>query len=219
MNYSKIVDVNDPKGKNEKSLLLEVFIPNDFGGYTLHAGQSLDMKTGLKINIPKDRVLLVVPSKDNVIKKGLFVVAGLIGDKLGKEELVLTIHNVGASHNFLRAGDLVACIASFAAKKEPFELVDEEDLFPPAKEVKAKNTDTTTADQKAKVELERRVKILTDLGFEELPLAYSAEGATITKVELVKLSKTDFGKFVKASKAKFEELKKAHDAANGSGDK
>lgn len=144
MKILRIRDVKLPQRGTSGSAGLDIFVPNqgDFfiklgdeyieitDSLTLQPGQSVLIPTGLKINVPEDRALIMMNKSGIAVKKSLVIGACVI-DEDYQGEIHIDIKNVGKSNQEINAGDKltqVICVPIDYVNLE--EVESESELFP-----------------------------------------------------------------------------------------
>ena|SRR6056297_3156587 len=103
MKYSKVRKVKSIERGTKKSAGIDFFIPEDFREQVLLPTQSVLIPSGIKINIPKNHVLIMLNKSSIAAKKRLLIGAQVI-DEDYQGEIHIDLHNVGARNITLKPG-------------------------------------------------------------------------------------------------------------------
>ena len=97
MKFLKTRDVKDPNRGTPQSAGIDLFIPNDFTPQFIKPGDSILIPSGLKINVPKDHVFIMMNKSGVAVKKHLDVGACVIDEDYQGE---IHIHLINAGKYF-----------------------------------------------------------------------------------------------------------------------
>jgi len=105
MKIAKVKDVKTPIRGTKKSAGLDFFIPNDFPGtHFLIPGQSINIASGIHVQVPKGYALIVMNKSGVTLKKGLQVGACVI-DEDYQGEVHLHVINIGDDVTEINPGE------------------------------------------------------------------------------------------------------------------
>ena len=105
MKIAKVRDVKTPIRGTKKSAGLDFFIPNDFPGtHFLIPGQSINIASGIHVQVPKGYALIVMNKSGVALKKGLQVGACVI-DEDYQGEVHLHVINIGGDVTEINPGE------------------------------------------------------------------------------------------------------------------
>lgn len=91
MKFIKVRDVKSPTRGTEESAGLDFYIPDDVVPFRLAPGESINIKSGIKMIIPKGKAGVFF-NKSSVGVKGIFVGACVV-DSDYRGEVHLNVHN------------------------------------------------------------------------------------------------------------------------------
>ena len=142
MKILKIRDVKTPTRGTDGSAGIDLYIPNDFKvkmgdeyfdvmleGYTIGAGDSVLIPSGIKANVPKGHALIAMNKSGIAVKKGLLVGACVI-DEDYTGEIHIDLKNVNRSSIIINAGDKITQLVCLPINYVNIEeAISEEDCF------------------------------------------------------------------------------------------
>lgn len=107
MKVKRIKDVKLPTRGTDKSAGIDFYIPNDFDfGFEIYPGESYNIPSGIKVEIPKGYVLIAFNKSGIAVKKHLQVGACVV-DEDYQGEIHLHVINVGNSVKKLNPGEKI----------------------------------------------------------------------------------------------------------------
>lgn len=104
--FSKIRDVKTPSRGTELSAGIDFFIPNDYWTVTLEPNTNHLFPSGIKVDIPKDKVLIAF-NKGSIAGKRNVVVGSAIIDADFQGEIFIDLHNIGTEPVTFEPGDKI----------------------------------------------------------------------------------------------------------------
>lgn len=130
MKILKVRDVKTPTRGTTGSAGLDFYVPNDFPGtHYLATSQSINIPSGIKVNIPEGYALIVMNKSGVALKKGLQVGACVI-DEDYQGEIHIHVTNIGDGIAEIKPGEkLVQMLLIPIAYPGIEEVYKEEDLF------------------------------------------------------------------------------------------
>ncbi len=130
MKITKIRDVKTPTRGTSKSAGLDFFIPNDFKTVELGWGESVNIPSGIKVNVPEGFALVVHNKSGIALNKGLQVGACVIDeDYQGEVHIHVTKVKYGNDVAVLEAGAKLVQMLLIPVMYADIEVVDIEDLY------------------------------------------------------------------------------------------
>ena len=131
MKIAKVRDVKTPVRGTEKSAGLDFFVPNDWPGTEyLTPHESLNIPSGIHVEVPKGYVLIVMNKSGVALKKALQVGACVI-DEDYQGEVHLHVTNVGTDVESINPGDKLVQMLLIPVLYEGVETIEKlEDLYP-----------------------------------------------------------------------------------------
>lgn len=126
MKYIKIRDVKSPARGTDKSAGIDFFVPNDQKTIVLKPNESTLFPTGIKMNIPKDHVLIAFNKSGVATKRNLTVGASVV-DEDYQGEIHIHLTNVGEENQTIQAGEKIVQFLLMPIVYEGLEEVTSED--------------------------------------------------------------------------------------------
>lgn len=126
MKFLKIRDVKTPTRGTSQSAGIDLYIPEDFPSTILNSGASVLIPSGIKVNVPKDHVFIVMNKSGVATKRNLQVGACVI-DEDYQGEVHIHLTNVGWTKTEVQPGDKIVQCLLLPINYESVELVDTED--------------------------------------------------------------------------------------------
>ena len=126
MKYIKIRDVKSPARGTDKSAGIDFFVPNDQKTIVLKPNESTLFPTGIKMNIPKDHVLIAFNKSGVATKRNLTVGASVV-DEDYQGEIHIHLTNVGEETQTIQAGEKIVQFLLMPIVYEGLEEVTSED--------------------------------------------------------------------------------------------
>lgn len=131
MRILKVRDVKTPVRGTAKSAGLDFFVPNDFpGSHSLIPGDSINIPSGIHVEVPAGYALVVMNKSGVALKKGLQVGACVI-DEDYQGEVHLHVTNIGSDLQEIEPGDKLVQMLLIPVLYDDVEVVDFiEELYP-----------------------------------------------------------------------------------------
>jgi dUTP pyrophosphatase len=129
MKFMKIRDVKSPNRGTSGSAGIDIFVPNDFPVTELYHGETVIIPSGLKVNVPKDHVLVAFNKSGVATKKGLAVGACVI-DEDYQGEIHIHLTKVTELMTEIIPGEKIVQLVLLPVKYDSIEISEtEEDLW------------------------------------------------------------------------------------------
>ena len=130
MKIFKTRDVKTPTRGTEKSAGLDFYVPTEFGAISLQAGQSVNMPSGIKAEVPRGFALIVMNKSGVAIDKGLQVGACVI-DEDYQGEIHLHVTNISRGTAIIKQGEKLVQMLIVPVMYDKIDVVNSEiELFP-----------------------------------------------------------------------------------------
>ena len=128
MKFLKIKDVKTPTRGTSQSAGIDLYIPNDYPATEIHPQESVFIPSGLKVNVPKNNVLIVM-NKSGVALKKNFLVGACVIDEDYQGEVHIHLTNVGNKSTSIEGGDKIVQCLLMPIKYDNVELATSEDTM------------------------------------------------------------------------------------------
>ncbi len=102
INYKKVRDVKDPEIANEHDAGIDFFVPNGDQRYYLKSGESVQIKSGIHMEIPPGYVGLF-RNKSSMGVKGIILGADVV-DSGYTGEITINVHNISNEIKLITGG-------------------------------------------------------------------------------------------------------------------
>jgi len=106
MKILKIRDVITPMRANPNDAGFDLFVPNDFKPITLLPGEDVLIPSGIKVNIPENRVLITM-NKSGVATKKKLIIGACVIDEPYQGEIHIHLFNNGNHPVDINDGDKI----------------------------------------------------------------------------------------------------------------
>jgi dUTP pyrophosphatase len=126
MKFLKIKDVKTPTRGTSQSAGIDLYIPNDYPLTEIDPQVSVFIPSGLKINVPKNNVLIAMNKSGIALKKNLQVGACVI-DEDYQGEVHIHLTNVGTHPCTIEGGDKIVQCLLMPINYDVVELATDED--------------------------------------------------------------------------------------------
>lgn len=126
MKFLKTREVKDPNRGTPQSAGIDLFIPEDFTHQFIRPGDSILIPAGLKVNVPKDHVFIMMNKSGVATKKRLDVGACVI-DEDYQGEIHIHLINVGNESTSLSPGEKIAQCLLMPVVYADVEIVESEE--------------------------------------------------------------------------------------------
>ena len=127
MKFLKTRDVKDPNRGTPQSAGIDLFIPNDFTPQFIKPGDSILIPSGLKINVPKDHVFIMMNKSGVAVKKHLDVGACVI-DEDYQGEIHIHVYNYSNTESIeINPGEKIIQCVLLPVNYASVEVVESED--------------------------------------------------------------------------------------------
>ncbi len=125
--FKKVREVKTPTRANPTDAGIDFFIPDDYPSFTLLPGESVNIPSGVKLEIPPCFAGIFM-NKSGVAKKGL-VVGACVVDCGYQGEVHLNIHNVSLNNFVLNPGQKITQLLIMPVSNAGLEQVSEDYEF------------------------------------------------------------------------------------------
>jgi len=128
MRLAKIRDVKTPTRANITDAGIDFFVPNDQEPTSIEPGESTLIPSGIKVDVPRNHVLVAF-NKSGVASKRQLIVGACVVDCGYQGEIYINMQNIGNTKQVLYPGDKIVQFVLLQLGEYTVFVVDEDNLY------------------------------------------------------------------------------------------
>jgi len=128
MRLAKIRDVKTPTRANITDAGIDFFVPNDQEPTSIEPGESTLIPSGIKVDVPRNHVLVAF-NKSGVASKRQLIVGACVVDCGYQGEIYINMQNIGNTKQVLYPGDKIVQLVLLQLGEYTVFVVDEDNLY------------------------------------------------------------------------------------------